>query len=106
MRALVARRVIGSVEGIASRSCGLKGVRTGMSFVGLPGQGNSDIDGEVLEGPLRRSSGGVMVGIPFEGMFVLPKVVSFGEEGQGRERKSKVGSINGRLTGETSGGAP
>ena len=104
-RASVARRVIGSVEGIASRSRGLKGVRTGVSFVGVPGQGNSDIDGEVLEGPLRGNSGRVMVGIPFEGMFMAPKVVGFGEEGQGRELKSKVGSINGRLKGETSGGA-
>ena len=37
MRAAVARRVIGSVESIASRGRGLKRVRAGLSFVSMPG---------------------------------------------------------------------
>ena len=105
MGASVPRGVKGSVEGVAGRSRGLKRVRAGLSFVGVAGQGNGEIDGKVLEGPLRGNSGRVMAGIPFEGMFVAPKAVGFGEECKGRKLKSKMSGINGRLKGETSSGA-
>ena len=103
MRASVVRGIVRSMESVAGGGSGLKWMGNGLGFIGMPGQGNSDVDSEVLNGPLRRNNSGVMAGVPVMRVFMSPEAVGFGEKGKGRELEGQVGHINSRLKGETLG---
>ena len=81
MRASVARGIVRGIEGVAGGGCGLKGMVKGLGFISMPGQGDGDVDGKVLNGPLRRNNSRVVVGIPVIWVFMLPEAVGLGEEG-------------------------
>ena len=43
MRALIARGVVRSMEGVVGGGCGLEGMGKGQGFIGMLGQGNGDV---------------------------------------------------------------